>query len=267
GAVVHYTITVTNSGQTPYTAAAFTDPLGGVLDDAAYDGDAAAAGGGTVAFASPTLTWTGALAPGATATITFSVTVNNPDTGDDILASTVTSATAGSNCAAGSTDPRCAATVAVAVLTIVASSDVSTTTPGSVVRFTAVFTNAGQVPYTGITIASNLTDVVDDATGDGDRTATSGTLTVTATGVSWTGSIPVGGSVTVTGTVTVKNPDTGNKVMTTTSSTAAAGSNCPAAGSADPRCSVSVTVLTPALSIVARRPGAPTRAARSASPC
>ena len=77
---------------------------------------------------------------------------------------------------------------------------------------------------------------VDDATPDGDQTATSGTLSVTATGVSWTGSIPVGGSVTVTGTVTVNNPDTGNKVMTTTSATTAAGSNCPAGGT-DPLCS------------------------------
>ena len=247
GAVVHYTITVTNSGQTPYTGAAFTDPLGGVLDDAAYDGDASATAG-TVTYASPVLSWSGNMAPGAVATVTFSVTVNSPDTGDHILASTVTSAAAGNNCAVGSGAAACTATVAVAALTIVASSDVSTTTPGSVVRFTAVFTNAGQVPYTGITIASNLTDVVDDATGDGDRTATSGTLTVTATGVSWTGSIPVGGSVTVTGTVTVKNPDTGNKVMTTTSSTTAAGSNCPPGGT-DPRCSVSVPVLTPALSI------------------
>ena len=80
------------------------------------------------------------------------------------------------------------------------------------VRFTAVFTNSGQVPYTGITIASNVTDIVDDATPNGDRTATSGTLTLTTTGISWTGSIPVGGSVTVTGTVTVNNPDTGNKM-------------------------------------------------------
>ena len=247
GSVVHYTVTVANSGQTAYTGAAFTDPLGGVLDDAAYDGDAAATAG-TVTYASPILSWTGNLAPGAVATVTFSVTVSSPDSGNDILASTITSATAGSNCAAGSTDPRCSVTVDVAVLTIVNTSDVSTTTPGSVVRFTAVFTNAGQVPYTGITIASNLLDVVDDATGDGDRTATSGTLAVTATGVSWAGSIPVGGSVTVTGTVTVKNPDTGNKVMTATSSTAAAGSNCPAGG-ADPRCSTTVTVLVPALSI------------------
>ena len=202
-----------------------------------------------VSFASPNLTWTGTLAPGAAATITFSVTVNSPDTGNKILASTITSATTGSNCAASSGDPPCTATVPVAVLTITNSSDVSTATPGSVVRFTAVFTNAGQVPYTGITIASNITNVLDDATPDGDQTATSGTLTLTSTGISWTGSIPVAGTVTVTGTVTVNNPDTGDKTMASTLSTTAAGSNCPS-GSTDPACSISVTVLTPALTIV-----------------
>ena len=137
----------------------------------------------------------------------------------------------------------------VAVLTITTGSDVSTATPGSVVRFTAVFTNAGQVPYTGITIASSITNVRDDATPNGDQTATSGTLSLTSTGISWTGSIPVGGSVTITGTVTVNNPDTGNKVLVNNFSTAAAGSNCPSGGT-DPRCSVSVTVLIPALTIV-----------------
>ena len=247
GSVVHYTVTVTNSGQTPYTGAGFTDPLAGILDDAAYDGDAAATSG-SVCYASPDLSWTGDLAVGAAATITFSVTVNNPDTGNKILASTITSATTGSNCAAGSGDPPCTSTVPVAVLTITNSSDVSTAQPGSVVRFTAVFTNAGQVPYTGITIATNITDVVDDATPDGDQTATSGTLTLTSTGISWTGSIPVGGTVTVTGTVTVNSPDTGNKLLASTITTAAAGSNCPS-GTTDPRCSISVTVLTPALTI------------------
>ena len=248
GAVVHYTVTVTNSGQTPYTGATFTDPLGGVLDDAVYNSDASATAG-AVSFTSPNLTWTGNLAVGATATITFSVTVNNPDTGNQILASTITSATPGSNCAAGSGDVPCTSTVNVAVLTIVNSSNVSTTTPGGVVRFTATFTNSGQVPYTGITIASNITDVLDDATPNGDQTATSGTLTLTSTGISWTGSIPVGGTVTVTGTVTVNNPDTGNQVLASTLATAASGSNCPAGGT-DPACSVSVTVLTPALTIV-----------------
>ena len=175
--------------------------------------------------------------------------MNNPDTGNKILASTITSATPGSNCAAGSGDLRCTATVPVAVLIITASANVSTVTPGGVVRFTTVFTNSGQVAYTGITIASNIADVRDDATPNGDQTATSGTLTLTSTGISWTGSIPVGGTVTITGTVTVNNPDTGNKVLANNFSTAAAGSNCPSGGT-DPRCSVSVAVLIPALTIV-----------------
>ena len=87
GQTVTYTITVTDSGQTPYTGATVTDALTGLLDDAAYSADAAATAG-TVSFASPDLTWTGDLAPGDTATITYTVTVDNPDTGDKILTNT-----------------------------------------------------------------------------------------------------------------------------------------------------------------------------------
>ena len=56
-----------------------------MLDDAAYNSNASATAG-AVSYASPTLTWTGSLNPGDTATVTFSVTVNNPDTGDKTLA-------------------------------------------------------------------------------------------------------------------------------------------------------------------------------------
>ena len=106
GGIVHYTITVTNTGQVPYTGASFTDPLTAVLDEADFNDDASATAG-TVSFASPVLSWTGDLAPGAVATITYSVTVNNPETGDLVLTNTVTSATPGSNCASGSADPDC----------------------------------------------------------------------------------------------------------------------------------------------------------------
>ena len=204
---------------------------------------------GTVSFASPNLTWTGTLAPGATATVTFSVTVNNPDTGNKILSSTVTSAAAGSNCPSGGADPGLLLDGDGGVAGDHNTASVATTTPGSVVRYTSTFTNTGQTPYTGITVSSDISDVLDDATPNGDQTATSGTLTLTATGISWTGSIPVGGTVTVTGTVTVNNPDTGNKVMTSTLTTAAAGSNCPAGGT-DPPCTATVTVLIPGLTIV-----------------
>ena len=104
GQTVTYTIAVTDSGQTPYTGAALTDSLAGVLGDAAYNNDAAATVG-SVSYAAPNLTWTGDLSPGGSATITYSVTVNNPDTGGHVLTNTVTSTTPGSNCRAGERRP------------------------------------------------------------------------------------------------------------------------------------------------------------------
>ena len=79
GSTVNYTITVTNTGKTAYAGATFTDPLSDVLDDATYGSGSATSG--TLTFTSPTLTWTGDLAVGASATITYSVTVKNPDNG------------------------------------------------------------------------------------------------------------------------------------------------------------------------------------------
>jgi uncharacterized repeat protein (TIGR01451 family) len=117
------------------------------------------------------------------------------------------------------------------------------------VRYTDTFTNTGTVAYNGVTVVTPASDVFDDAVSNGDQTATSGVITVNSSGATWTGDIPVGGTVTVTGTVTVRNPDPGNKVLVGTVSSAAPGNNCPS-GSTDPRCTTTVTVLTPALTIV-----------------
>ncbi|MER5619667.1 putative Ig domain-containing protein [Streptosporangium sp. NPDC002544] len=247
GATVHYTATVTNSGQTPYTGAAVTDLLTGVLDDATYNADAGATTG-TVTLAGSNLGWTGNLAVGASATITYSVTVNNPDTGDALLSSTAVSSTTGSNCPAGGTDSRCTVVVAVARLVISQSYVGSSATPGSTIRLNATFSNTGKVPYTGISISSPIAGTVDDAVPNGDQTASSGTLVLGATAITWTGNIPVGGTVTVTGTLTVKNPPTGDKIVTGTLVSAAPGNNCPAGGS-DPRCTALLNVVVPGLTI------------------
>ena len=98
GSTVRFTVTITDTGQTPYTGIMVTDSLSGLLDDAGYNGDASATAG-TVSYTSPVLTWTGTLAAGAAATVTFSVTVNSIDTGDKTLGTTVSTAAAGSNCA------------------------------------------------------------------------------------------------------------------------------------------------------------------------
>ena len=119
-----------------------------MLDDASYDGNAAATAG-TVSYVSPVLSWTGTLAAGGSAAVTFSVTVSNPDTGDHLLAVTLASAAAGNNCPAGSTDPSCAVSVPVAELLIDFTASTATTTPGGVVGYTATLANTGQTRISG----------------------------------------------------------------------------------------------------------------------
>jgi hypothetical protein len=127
---------VADTGQTPYTGATVTDDLAGVLGSAAYNGDAAATIG-SVSYASPTLTWTGSLAPGDTATITYSVTVNNPETGGTSLVNTVTSAAVGSSCPPGTSSSQCAVTTGIITgplsLTAPASASLGSGTPGATI--------------------------------------------------------------------------------------------------------------------------------------
>ena len=227
GGKVTYTITAKNSGQTDYTGAIITDPLTGLLDDASYGGDATASTG-AVSFSSPNLTWTGNLATGATVTVTFSVTVNNPDTGEKLMQNTVTSTAAGSNCAVGSTDSRCTTLVPVLVpgLTIVVTHGASTTTPGATVTYTITVTNSGQTPYTGATFSDALGGVLDDATYNGDAAASTGAVSFTSPNLTWTGDLTVGSAATITFSVTVKNPDTGNDILASTVTSVTPGSNC-----------------------------------------
>jgi large repetitive protein len=186
GSTVSYTITATNTGQIALTGATFTDSLSDVLDDASYNSDTSATAG-SVSFASPNLTWTGNLAVNASATITFSVKVNNPDTGNKSLAATITSTTTSSNCASGSTDTRCSSTVGVSALTIAMTGSTGTVTPGATVGYTITVTNSGAVAYTGATLTDALSDVLDDASYNSDATATAGSLSFTSPNLTWTG--------------------------------------------------------------------------------
>ena len=223
GTTVGYTITVTDTGQTPYTGATITDDLTGVLGDAGYNGDAAAASTGTVSstsYTSPVLTWTGNLAVGATVTITYSVTVHNPDTGDKLMSNTVTSGAAGSNCPPGGTAAAaCTATVQdlIPALTITKTANIATTTPGGTVDYTITAADTGQTPYTAATITDDLTGILGDAAYNGDAvaatTGTAGSVSYTSPGLTWTGNLAVGGSVTITYSVDGEHPDTGGKVL------------------------------------------------------
>ena len=78
----------------------------------------------------------GVVGGGGSAAVTYSVTVNNPGTGDLVLDNTVISATAGSNCPDGSADPACTATVDVVdatTLTFTKTADVASAPAGGTV--------------------------------------------------------------------------------------------------------------------------------------
>nr|WP_228507598.1 DUF11 domain-containing protein [Plantibacter sp. VKM Ac-2880] len=211
GDTITYTITVTNTGQAEYTAdapATFTDDLSGVLDDATYNDDASSGAN----YTAPTLSWSGPLAVGATVTVTYSVTVNDPDTGDKILPNAVVTSTGG-NCPPGSTDPACIVEIPARAYTVAKSVDQTTVDQNGTITYTVTVTNTGKVAYTDERPASfddDLSGVLDDATYNDDA---SNGATVDGVTLSWSGPLDVGATVNVAYSVTVNNPDTGDKVL------------------------------------------------------
>lgn len=155
GDTITYTVTVKNTGDAPATDATVTDDLSDVLDDATYNDDAKVTpdDAGTVSYASPTLTWTGDLAVGATATVTYSVTVDDPSGGDGTLTNTAVGPDR-SNCPADpgdSADPDCTSTVHTVVPTPTPTPTVTPTpTPTHTAPPTPTPTHSGPpLPNTG----------------------------------------------------------------------------------------------------------------------
>ncbi|MER7957283.1 hypothetical protein, partial [Streptomyces sp. NPDC096030] len=109
GDTVTYTITAKNTGRLGHQDARFGDDLTGNLDDAVYNGDAKATTG-TATYDGRSIAYTGDIPAGATARITYSVTVDDPVRGDGRLASGIEATSPRTNCGAGSEDPACAVT-------------------------------------------------------------------------------------------------------------------------------------------------------------
>lgn len=230
GAKVTYTITVTNTGAADYTAAApasFTDDLSAVLDDATYNGDVT--GGAT--YTAPVLSWSGALAVGETASVTYSVTVDDPDTGDKHLDNTVvTPPGVGGGCPPGSTDAACTVQIPSGSYAVSKAASSASTAPGAKVTYTVTVKNTGAVAYTAQNPASfrdDLTNVLDDATYNDDA---SGGASYTAPTLSWSGALAVGETVKVTYSVTVNRPDSGNHRLVNAVVPTTPGGECDPAG-------------------------------------
>ncbi|MGM7697928.1 DUF6923 family protein [Microbacterium sp. A84] len=230
GDVVEYQIVITNTGQVDYTSAnpaSFTDDLAAVLDDANYNDDAASGSGAGIEYVDGVLEWTGPLAIGASVTVTYSVTVNDPASGDSRLENTVvTPPGTGGNCDEGSTDPDCTVQIPAAGFSLSKSTDVTSALPGDVVTYSVIVTNTGSVDYTNAAPASfsdDLARVLDDATYN-DDVSTGGVIT--GDQLAWSGALAVGESITVTYSVTVDDPISGDFQLRNVVTPTAPGGEC-----------------------------------------
>ena len=236
GETVDYTVTIENVGALDYTGAVVTDDLSGVLDDAAYNGDAVATSD-DVSFVDPALTWTGDVPAGATVTITYSVTVGSPPGGDSVLKNAV-AGPPGSSCERGGRDPGCASEVPVAYLDIAKTSDVEQATAGETATYTVTVTNTGKAEYPAASVSDDLSGVLDDAAYNNDADATSGDVSFADPTLNWSGSVPAGATVTITYSVTVGSPPAGDGVLANAVA-GPPGSACEP-GSTDPDCGTNV---------------------------
>ena len=261
GDTVTYTITVRNIGNVTYGAgvpdASFSDSLSGLLSDSTYVTGSAMASAGTVTYStSAGISWSGGLAVGAGATVTYQVRVDSPDQGPHRLTNVVMSSALGSSCPPTGTLPAtCSTTTPVSGLHLSKTADASVANPGDTVAYTVVVSNTGNAAYGSgslpdASFSDSLTGVHADTTFvPGSAKDTTGNVTYSsATGISWSGPLPVGGSATVTYRVLVDQPDSGPHTLTNTVVSGDPGNNC-ATGSTDPACSTRTLVTGLAITI------------------
>lgn len=220
GDVITYTVTARNTGTGNYTAAdpaRLVDNLAGVLDDATYNADATADRGSAPTYQSPQITWTGALAAGASVTLTYSVTLKGGGDGTVKNVAFGQCDTSKPDCdpkppkcdpVVGGIDPASGKPCATVTLELPKLSITKTASTNSLpavgapVTYTIKVTNTGKGAYTAAepaTFTDDLTAVLDDANlNSASLNATSGTLQFISPNLSWTGALAPGASATIT---------------------------------------------------------------------
>ncbi|ATL28692.1 DUF11 domain-containing protein [Streptomyces formicae] len=218
GGRLTYTVKAKNISKLPYPGARFSDDLSGNLDDATYNGDAKASIG-KVSYKKPKLGYVGDIAPGQTATVTYSVTVHDPVSGDGKLLNNVDVQTPRSNCDQGSTDPNCASEPVIDYPEppiTVGSSPARRVVPacGSTTN-TITLKNASRTPRIGATASWPVRPGTAPVAG-------AGTVTKRGATYVWRGNVPAKGKVTIAQKVKVSCTPGQVTVITVT----APGSNC-----------------------------------------
>src|SRR5690606_38501405 len=145
------------------------------------------------------LTWSGDLALDEVVTITYSVVFTGG--GDEVLRNVVSSDDPRGECA-----DVCVVQHPGGWFTYAKAADPETGTDvpvGTTVEYTLTVTQRGEGAVQGASVTDDLSAVLDDASYNGDATASAGDVTVADGELRWTGDLPVGEVVSITYSVTV----------------------------------------------------------------
>jgi fimbrial isopeptide formation D2 family protein/uncharacterized repeat protein (TIGR01451 family) len=235
GEAITYTVTVAQRGPGAVTGASFDDDLSAVLDDATWD-DALVATAGDASFDADAeaLEWTGDLAVGATVTITYSVTVTGE--GDMTLTNVVLPGENGECVPAADGNPDCTTTHETGRFTYSKMADPihnSDVQAGDTITYTVSVTQVGPAGVAA-SVTDDLSDVLDDATYNGDVAATAGTAVVEEPSLTWAGDLAPGAEVTITYSVTVTGA--GNTTLANVVTTPSEAGDCVTAADGTEEC-------------------------------
>ena len=260
GDVVHFKITVHNSGDADANDVPVSDDISAILAHATYNADCS----NSCSFASDTLTWAIDVAAGATVTLTFSVTLDDTfPAGQTILPNVVVVTGPGSNCPpqAEVVDENCDTGTTVEagpdldVEKLVATGDgefagTSTAKPGDVVHYQITVHNSGNADANDVPVSDDISAILAHATYNDDCSNSCGFASDTLT---WTIDVAAGATVTLTFSVTLDESfPVGATHLPNVVVVTGPGSNCPEA-SQDPDCDTDTTVTVASSSLTIQK--------------
>jgi uncharacterized repeat protein (TIGR01451 family) len=213
GDVLHYTLTVSNTGPASLSGALVSDDVSGL---AGATLDTLPAG---ITRVGDALTWQVPDVPvGATVSVTYAATVN-PDAFGVTLANTAAPASAGGSCPGA-----CSTTAFTPKWSLAKTSDAdgATVRPGDVVSYTLTVTNQATSALTGAVVTDDLADVLDDAS----LVALPAGATLDGTTLTWAvPSVPGGGTSTLSYRVLL-DPAAVGATIRNTAAAASPGGGC-----------------------------------------
>lgn len=149
-AKVTYTVEIANTGPDSETNVVLEDALAGVLDDATYNNNVSSSVG-TCVFNNLTINCSlGTLSAGAVVTATYSVTVNDPPSGDSALINTATASSDGGTPV--SAEVRVPISVSPQFTFQKSAAPQEITAAGQIITYSFAVTNSGNVTLNNITV-------------------------------------------------------------------------------------------------------------------